>query len=171
MKNTNKGQFSYDYFVSMIIFILFVAYIAFQIMAMKPAYLGEVRNEILRSESYQLSDLLVNDPGEPLNWDVASVKRIGLSNEVNKTNYLSVVKIARLASLCPQVGYDSSFPQLFGIDKKYQFSVIVKNITSGLPLADCHPSSIIAAKAINTSIKRVVTLDSGQYGEVTVQMW
>jgi hypothetical protein len=156
----------------MIIFILFVAYIAFQIMALRPAYLREVRNEILRSESYQLSDLLVNDPGEPLNWDVASVKRIGLSNEnVNKTNYLSVAKIVKLVSLCPQAGYSTSFPQKFGIDQKYQFSIIVKNITSGLPLADCHPSSIIAARAINTSIKRVVVLDSGEYGEVTVQMW
>jgi len=171
MKKINKGQFSYDYFISMIIFILFVAYIAFQIMALRPAYLREVRNEILRSESYQLSDLLVNDPGEPLNWDVASVKRIGLSNEINKTNYLSVAKIVKLASLCPQAGYSTSFPQLFGVDKKYQFSIIVKNITSGLPLADCHPSSIIAARAINTSIKRVVVLDSGEYGEVTVQMW
>ena len=170
MKN-NKGQLGYDYFISLVIFILFVVYIAFQIMEMKPAYLREVRNEILRSEAYQLSELLVNDPGEPQNWDAANVKRIGLSDEnANKTNYLSAAKVTKLAGLCPLAGY-SSLAKLFGIDQKYQFSIIVKNAISGEPLVDCHPASLIAARTVNISVKRVVTFNSGGYGEVLVMMW
>jgi hypothetical protein len=172
MKKINRGQFSYDYFISMVIFILFMVYILFQIMAMKPIYLNEVRNEIMRSEAYQLSEILVNDPGEPMNWNAVNVKRIGLSSEItNKTNYLSVAKISTLASLCPQAGYSSSFRNNFGIDSKYTFSIIVRNITSGLSLADCHSTLKIAPKAMNVSIKRVVTFDSGGYGEIVVQMW
>jgi len=168
----SSGQFGYDYFISLVIFILFVVYIAFQIMGMRPAYLREVRNEILRSEAYQLSELLVNDPGEPQDWSAASVRRIGLADEnSDKTNYLSAVKISRLAGLCPDAGYSDGFQQLFGIDEKYQFSIIVKNIISGLPIADCHPSSLIAARTVNVSVKRVVALSTGGYGEVAVQMW
>lgn len=164
-----KGQFSYDYFISMIIFILFVVYIAFQLITMRPAYLREVRNEILRSEAYQLSEILANDPGEPADWNAANVKRLGLSTNENKTNYLSSVKITRLAGLC-QTQY-SKLPQLLGIDSKYQFSIIVKNIITGEPLADCHPSSLMGARSLNVSLKRVAMLDSGGFGEVMVQMW
>jgi len=168
-----KGQFSYDYFISLIVFILAVIYIIFQIIAMKPAYLNEIRNEILRSETYQVSEMLVNDAGQPQNWDTENVKRLGLSSDVNKTNYLSAIKIARLGSLCPQAGYDSSFMRLLGVDQKYQLSIIVKNTTpcSSAVLVDCHPSSQIAARTVNTSVKRIVGIDAGCYGEVTVQMW
>jgi len=173
MTKCKKGQFSYDYFISLVIFILAVVYIVFQIIAMRPAYLNEVRNEILRSETYQVSELLVNDAGQPHDWNVANVKRIGLSSDVNKTNYLSAAKIGKLASLCPPAGYSSSFVKLFGVDEKYQVSIIVKNTTpcSSLILADCHPSSQIAARTVNTSVKRVVAIDARCYGEVMVQMW
>jgi len=176
----SSGQFGYDYFISLVIFILFVVYIAFQIMGMRPAYLREVRNEILRSEAYQLSELLVNDPGEPLNWDDlpfgVRIGRIGLSDEnTNKTNYVSNAKIVKLnTSWCPlwPSGYSGDLPKLFGIDPKYQFSIIIKKM-DGTLLADCHPpqSKLIAPRTLSISVKRTMVFDSGGYGEVLVQMW
>jgi hypothetical protein len=64
-----KGQFSVEYIVSMTIFIGFVTYIIFSIWRFIPNYLSELRNERIRSEAYQISELLINDPGEPMDWN------------------------------------------------------------------------------------------------------
>jgi hypothetical protein len=63
-----KSQLSMEYYISLTIFILFIGYIFFQLILRSPQFIMEVENERLRSESYQISELLVNNPGEPINW-------------------------------------------------------------------------------------------------------
>ncbi|MEM7826521.1 MAG: hypothetical protein QW451_02750, partial [Candidatus Aenigmatarchaeota archaeon] len=96
-----KSQISFvEFITSMLIFSSFVTYFSIHSLSSASSYLAEIKMERLRSEAYQISELLINDPGEPLNWNVinfANVRRIGLLDHTqNKTNLLSKAKLDRL---------------------------------------------------------------------------
>ena len=55
-----KGQISIDYYVSLIIFIFFVVYFLFQITNLVPVFIGQMEEQRMRSETYQISELLIN---------------------------------------------------------------------------------------------------------------
>jgi len=64
-----KGQISFvEYIVSITIFITFAVFFFYNLLSFMPTYLNEIRNERVRSEAYQISELLINDLGEPVNW-------------------------------------------------------------------------------------------------------
>src|SRR3989344_2339105 len=96
-KRIGKGQISFaEYLVAVVVFIAFIGYFSFQLVNFLPAYLGQIRNERVRGEAYQLSELLINDPGFPINWhvNIGATRRIGLSDETrNETNLISESKI------------------------------------------------------------------------------
>lgn len=163
-----KSQLSIEYYVSLTIFILFVGYIFFQLILRSPQYMIEVENERLRSESYQISELLINDPGQPINWNQANVKRIGLSSNLNMTNLLSTVKISSLQSIC-----NSDYEKIRkSLGTEYFISIDLVNMTSGEneKLIAC-TSPVSVTKKTKTSITRIVALDSGDLGELTLQLW
>jgi len=162
-----KAQLSIDYIVSLIVFILFGTYIFFQVTGYTPAYITQIETQRLRSEAYQISELLVNDPGEPLNWEVcgsACLERIGLSDYTkNKTNFLSRSKIDKFDEICNQVDGYAIIKSLIDTDR--QFSIIL-NKADGETLISCSSSSIFKPKF---EIRRIVTFDSS-YGELIVQV-
>jgi len=164
-----KAQISFvEYIVSFSIFSVFVAYLFFRLLSYMPAYLNELRGEKLRSEAYQLSEFLVNDPGEPVDWQTkpdSLVKRVGLSNIENKTNYLSADKVKRLAENCTS-NYDL-VKRWIGAD--YQFLLAVSD-DSGSISAVCIPTGAII-RGVNATIKRFVAFDTNSYGELTVYVW
>lgn len=166
-----KAQISFvEYIVAFIVFFSFVAFFLFRLLSSMPVYLSNIRNELVRSETYQLSELLMNDPGEPINWDIIAgdIKRLGLSDQkLNKTNYISLNKITELNSLCSGNGY-YDVKRLLGSD--YDFSILLKVKPSGEVLVNCYPPEIIF-RAINVSIDRMVAIDDGRYGKLTLQMW
>jgi hypothetical protein len=135
-----------------------------------PEYLNQIRSEIIRSEAYQISEILVNDPGEPINWNVGNVKRLGLSDETkNLTNFLSLNKINAIGdgvNFC-KPGYDS-IKKWLASDNDFSI-ILIKKIPVEQTLINCRPSTI-AVRAINTTIRRIVSFDSS-YGELIVQMW
>jgi hypothetical protein len=167
-----KGQISFvEFLVTMAIFITFVGYFSFQLTSFFPIYLNEVRNERVRSEIYQLSEILMNDPGDPANWRDStsdSVKRIGLSNEnFNKTNYLSLTKITNFNLNCP-TNYETIRSKL---GSQLDFSVILfERYPTDQKLIECKPP-VTTIRAINSTIRRIVYFDSGGYGELIIQMW
>lgn len=62
-----KAQISFvEFIIAFSIFSVFVAYLFFRLLSFMPAYLNEIRSERVRSEAYQISELLINDPGEPM---------------------------------------------------------------------------------------------------------
>jgi len=169
-----------EYLTVLIIFVMFSSYFAYKLLEQKPVYLEEVKSEIYRSESYRLSEILTNDPGEPLEWyDFLTVEqvieetsRLGLSNHTeNKTNHVIEEKIVMLGDLCDyEDGYNIVKERL---GASYDFSIIVTDLSREAPeetfgSVQCEPSSIGEVKS---SIKRFISFGSGYYGEVAVSVW
>ncbi len=163
-----KAQISVEYFISLILFIGFIAYIFFQVLRFTPVYLTEIKNEEIRSEVYQISELLVNDHGEPANWDLGTINRLGLSDETqNKTNLLSRRKINLIESRCSAGGY-SDIKTWIGTE--HDFTIILTDLSTSSILINCKPDTFIT-RTINATVRRVVAFDSGNYGELIVEVW
>lgn len=174
MKSQKKGQINVEYIVSLTVYITLATYIAFQLSQQTPVYLRAVREEYVKSETYQLSELLINDVGYPEDWNTlwpsspSDIKRVGLSGGV-KTNLVSVDKIDALDDICSS-DYDN-LVEMLGIDvDDYQISVFVKDTTNDVILLDCSPTVITTGQSVE-SIRRIVALDSGDYGELIIQTW
>jgi hypothetical protein len=132
--------------------------------------LTETRNERIRSEAYQLSEVLMNDPGDPIDWynkPFDSIIRLGLSNEsFNKTNYLSLTKIASFNSSC-SADYDAVKSRL---GSPFDFSIFLfERFPTDQKLIECKPS-VFTVRAINSTLRRIVYFYYG-YGELIIQMW
>lgn len=165
-----KGQLSIEVIVAMIIFIIFISYLFFEILKLRPIYLQEIKAEKIRAEAYQLSELLINDPGEPIDWNTANVKRIGLSDHIyNLTNLISWSKAQNLNSLCSNY---ELVREKVGI-KDYQFSITVVNRDTGYSIF-CSPPQPRGISVINFTVKRIVGINQNNYiypGEVLIRVW
>lgn len=166
-----KAQINLEYIVSLTLFITLSVYIAFQLAQRTPSYINALHMEYIQSEAYQLSELLINDGGEPSNWEKiwdsmpSGVKRLGLSTG-ERANLLSTNKINKLDDIC--TNYEDVVNRLGITD--YQISMFIKDSKSGVILLDCSPQQIIPKQDI-ASIRRIVAFDSGSYGEFTIQVW
>jgi|GEM_PF-1696293 hypothetical protein len=99
-----KAQASFEYYFSLVLFIMFATYIVFQTISITSVYRREIRNRLLKTEAYQISELLVNDLGEPINWAQTSSwltgwryrRAITIDNTANPntlTNYQVLVNL------------------------------------------------------------------------------
>jgi len=166
-----SGLFNVEYLTVLTMFIMFSTYFTFRMMEQKPAYMREINAEIFRSESYRLSEMLVNDAGEPADWQTlvgtggeGSIKRIGLSDESgNVTNLLSEAKLSKMKALCA-ADYANAKRLVGG---GHYFS-LVRTGSSGIPETICSPGVTGDVKA---SITRLVAFSGGDYGKIVVQMW
>lgn len=167
---SNKGQFSVEYFVVLILFLSFSLYFAFRLLDFYPKYLENVEEEILRSDSYRLSEILVSDDGYPLDWEdygahggTSYIKRIGLSDQsMNASNYLSLSKITQMGVLCSS-DYEK-VKSLLGI--QHDFLMMVED-TGGSLSMQCGASDL---GEIAAAVTRVVAFNNGDYGKVTLYM-
>ncbi len=169
-----KGQISIDYYVALIIFIFFVVYFLFQISNLVPQFIGQMEEQRMRSEAYQLSELLVNDIGRPSNWNAlvpsstGQIERVGLSDQSrNKTNLVSAAKVAALNSLCASQGQQFLRTKLV---TDLQFSVFVVDRTDGSTDVDCEPVTP-NLRGFSVTTRRVVAFNDGRFGELTIQVW
>lgn len=171
-----KGQLTIEYLISFGIFIGVIIYVYLLYTRNIPNFLEEIKKENIRAEAYQLSELLVNDIGEPPNWNTLSdenIKRIGLADQNrNQTNFISKQKITGFDIKC-----DSDFSNIqkwVGLNKS--FSVLIFNINQGTGsrslLADCTPPLIVRA-ALNATVKRIAAYEEGgtkKLAEIIVQV-
>ena len=162
-----KAQLTFEYYAAIIVFALFIGYFFIRLSQIPPQFITELGNERLRSESYQISEILLNDPGHPINWTETEVQRIGLSSNINKTNLLSKAKIANLNTIC---GSDyENVRNLLGTE--YQFSIeIIEMKDSANVLLNCEPPFPIG-KLTKTSITRIISFDSGGFGKLIFEVW
>lgn len=171
-----KGQLTIQYLASFIFFIGLIVYIYFAYSANLPAFVEEVRKEDVRSKAFQLSEILVNDPGDPEDWwnePLPNIERIGLSDEnSNKTNLISKSKVDGLGLLCYNF---EDVQQKLALDKPFSIYVFEIDQTTGdrgIPLVVC-VSPDFPKTTINATIKRITTLnESGnlKLAELIVQM-
>lgn len=160
-----KGLFNVEYLTVLILFIIFSTYFTFRMMEQKPTYIAEVQREIFRAESYRLSEMLVDDAGEPANWRaLAGTKRIGLSDESkNVTNLVSEAKLLAMEQMC-----GADYAAVKGlVGGQHDFS-LVRIGSNGVPETVCWPGATGDMKA---SITRFVAFSTGDYGKIVLQMW
>jgi hypothetical protein len=168
-----KGQISFvEYVVSFAVFTVFSMYLFFRLLAYMPTYLDELDREKVRSQAYQLSEFLTNDPGFPIDWETGAgpVQRIGLSSVENKSGLISANKVLKMGDYCSNSNYGFVKSKM-GVD--FQFSVRVLDEGGPLPVgvvAICDPPSA-SVGSVNATVSRVVAFDNGNYGELIVNVW
>jgi len=173
MKSRMKAQISFaEYLVAIVVFISFVSYFSFQLANFLPAYMNQIKNERVRGEAYQLSELLVNDPGFPINWhnNIPATKRIGLSDETkNVTNLISVAKVSQLQTQC-SISY-ASVKRWLGSEEDFSISITIFSSENGLPMAvyGCIPPTP-SVRLINTTIKRFAAINTTHFAELVLQV-
>ena len=176
-----KGQLTIQYLASFIFFIGLIIYIYFAYSANLPAFVEEVRKEDVRSKAYQLSEILINDPGEPINWQdcmtLECKKRIGLSDEnSNKTNLISEIKADELQLTCrPPTGSFEDIQQKLALDKPFSIHIFKINQDTGerTLISECNPPDF-PKTSINATVKRITVLNNSagdvELAEIIVQM-
>ena len=169
-----KGQLTIEYMFTFIVFIGLIIFIYSQYSSNIPSFINEIKKEDSHSKAYQISELLLNDPGEPSNWD-SSVQRLGLSHQdYNKQNLLSLDKITNLNSICSS-DY-SEIQRLLALNQT--FSIRFYNITStGFRdiLLDCgSPQDLITKTELNATVRRITSfVDSNgrkNFGELIIEV-
>jgi hypothetical protein len=143
-----------------------------------PRFVSEVEKENIYSNAYQLSEILVNNPGQPSKWnDINDInfKRIGLSDEnLNKSNLISYVKVKELASKVCDNNNDFRYVQ-DKLSMNRSFSILIFNITENgnrQQLVTCVPHTFPRA-AVNATIKRITAMNNNgniELAELIVQM-
>ena len=165
-----KGQLTIEYMVT---FIAFIVFIYFQYASNIPDFIAEIKKEDSRSKAYQLSELLLNNPGQPSNWNSVSVQRLGLSDQnYNKSNLLSLDKITNLNSTCSNDYL--KVQKLIAFDQP--FSIHFYNITdTGMrnSLLECNPP-LLEKTELNATVKRITSFvdSSGRenFGELVIEV-
>lgn len=155
-----------EYLISFIVFVGLIGYIYVSYSSNIPSYIIDVEKETSRSRAYQLSELLINTPGEPENWYQLSsdqIKRIGLLDEnLNRQNLISSNKTERLNNdfSCSTEASYSQLQKKLGMEGEY-FSIIVSEIDNSgnrnLLYACISPSSVV--RPINTTVTRIVAFN------------
>lgn len=170
-----KGQFNVEFFTVLILFIAFASYFSLRILDVTPSYTAQVNQAIIRSESYRISEAIINDYGYPENWETLSssvVKKVGLLDmSYNKTNMVSFSKITKLEQMCGSGSNYAKIKSLIGADN--DFSIMLVEKPTGEVLIECGTPVTSASVA---STKRLVAFDSDadgsfEYGELIVQVW
>ena len=172
-----KGQLSLDFYIALIIFLGFLAYLAFQLFQTVPEASENVREESIRIEAYQISELLVNDGGDPNDWydtvkypNIADFNRIGLSNSIKDiTNYLSRQKIDRLEKICVTDGnYQAVKDKL---DVQNEMSITFVEHTLPTDTTWICKSSTLTNKKTAFNVSRTVSVDGTAFAEIIVEVW
>lgn len=165
-----KGQLTLDYVLSIIVFITLISYIIFQLLMIVPKFSREVRMQNLRGEAFSISEILLNDPGEPINWDVGTVERIGLLDETkNLTNFLSLDKILRFEDIC-LTDY-GRIQELLTTNRTIVVSF--KNLETNRSIASCSPQIAVYRRTRATVARNFAFVQDGvtTYGEMRVELW
>jgi hypothetical protein len=160
-----KAQIGFEQVFSLLLFVFSITYLIYQLLSYYPSYIGEMRRESIFSEAYQISEILVNDYGDPTNWyslPLDQIKRIGLLNEsIGKSNVLSLIKISKANEIC-NLNYQK-FKQLLDLKNDISFVVYLNNNV----VASCvHPFGERVVK-----VNKIVAFDNGSYGELVIWLY
>jgi hypothetical protein len=160
-----RSQVGFEQFAALALFIFSISFLIYQLLSYYPTYVNEVRRQTLISETYQTSEILTNDVGEPANWysiPLDNVKRIGLLNEtINITNVVSILKVFKANETC-NTDY-ARFKKLLDLKNDINFVVYLE----GRVLANCsYPFGEKVAKVL-----RIVSFDNRSYGELIIWLY
>ncbi len=162
--------------ISFGIFVTLIAYIYISYTRSIPIFDEEVRKENIRSEAFQISELLINNPGEPSSWTSGDVVRIGLANNTaNKQNLIALDKINELSNFdCAVASQYESLQKKTGTSRQLSLFILDINPVDGsrTPLYTCK-SPVVQKAIINSTMRRIVAYNDGSLikaAEVIVQV-
>jgi hypothetical protein len=160
-----KVQIGFEQVFSLSLFVFSITYLIYQLLSYYPSYIGEMRRESIFSEAYQISEILVNDYGDPTSWyslPLAQIKRIGFLNEsIGKSNVLSLIKISKANEIC-NLNYQK-FKQLLDLKNDISFVVYLNNNV----VASC--TRPLGERVVK--VNRIVAFDNGSYGELVIWLY
>lgn len=149
-----KAQITIEYILAFTVFIGVIGYVYINYTKNFQPFLLEVEKEEKYSEAFQISELLINDLGEPSNWNnlnLNQIKRIGLSENLDKQNYLSREKINSLSNIC--LNYNDA-KRLIGAEKNFHLFVFsIDNNGNRDNILTCIPPNTVKEQ-INVTVKR-----------------
>jgi hypothetical protein len=158
-----KGVVDIEFILSVVVFLSTISFVSFLIIGNIPLLHGNAASEDLRSRAYQVSQILLTDRGEPVNWDPNTVTRIGLTN--GEGYVLNTTKIVNLQTLC--TGSYTTVKSLLGQDYRTDFHISVKD-SGNQTLLYCGPPvlsllrpefRIVRVAVLNDT--RIVSLEVG----------
>ncbi|MBI2545270.1 MAG: hypothetical protein HYW22_01565 [Candidatus Aenigmarchaeota archaeon] len=162
-----KGQLSLEYYSSIVIFVGVLAYLSFQLFQAVPSTTNALKTEAIRIDAYQISEILINDGGHPLDWDTKptnQIVRLGLMDSTqNKTNLLSSQKISKFKAICNNNYNDVK--NLLDIQSEFSISFVNYNTNENWV---CKSPGRISA---SFNVTRIVSIDGNAFGELTIQVW
>ena len=99
-----KGLAEVEFIIAVCVYITTIAFVTFFIIANIPLLHNTATTNLLKSKSYQYSELLLFDGGSPKNWHLnpQSADRVGFSS--GRRYFLDSNKIAALSTLCLNYG-------------------------------------------------------------------
>ncbi len=172
----SKGQLSVDFYIALLGFLGFLAYTTFQLFQIVPVSTNNLKEESMRIEAYQVSELLVNDGGHPNDWydetkySLADIKRIGLSDSVNNiTNYLSRAKVDELKKICVTNGNYQAVKDKLDIQDEFSITFIEHTLPSDTTWS-CGPS-VLSTKRFSFNMARTVSIGGVSFGDIVVEVW
>ncbi|MEM5776994.1 MAG: hypothetical protein QXJ06_00915 [Candidatus Aenigmatarchaeota archaeon] len=159
-----KAQVSIEYMIALGIFVSLVTYIYFQYISNINPFLEDVIKEEKRAEAFQISEILLNDPGEPIDWDKKTPERIGLANELSDmTNSIKKSKIDALDC--------SKLNDLLALERPFNLLIFDVDLSNGNRniLKSCI-SSQLRIDQINATVRRYAVYDGNKIAEIIVQV-
>jgi hypothetical protein len=157
-----KTQVGFEQFAALSLFVVSVLFLIYELISYYPNYINEIRRQALLVEAYQISELLINDVGEPANWNSFNVKRIGLLDEsLNITNVVSILKVSYANDICNS-DYNR-FKTLLDLKNDINFVVYLE----GNLIANC-------SKAVGEKIakmNRIISFSNKSYGEIIIWLY
>jgi hypothetical protein len=157
-----KTQVGFEQFAALSIFVVSVLFLIYELISYYPNYINEIKRQALLVEAYQISELLINDVGEPANWNKFNVKRIGLLDEsLNITNVVSILKVSYANDICNS-DYNR-FKTLLDLKNDINFVVYLE----GNLIANC-------SKAVGEKIakmNRIISFSNKSYGEIIIWVY
>lgn len=122
-----KGQLNIEFVASILIFAILATYTAFFVYNLIPTFSDESAAETIRAKTYQISEMLLADPGidtgnpPTSSWDRNNVKRVGLAFE-NEPYLLDYNKIFELNNTDPVKIRNGFYPE-------YNMKILIQNAT------------------------------------------
>lgn len=150
-----KGQIRVEFIFGVVIFGIIIFFIASQLNTIFTTVLTDSRTDTIRAKSINILTLLIEDKGNPEDWEIkplSQVKRIGLAN---KPYDLSINKIMKLNENC-------NLLEKFDL-KSYRLKIFDSNGQ----ILFCGYESLEPPTVL---IIRYVLID-GEFGNISLEMW
>lgn len=157
-----RGQVRIEFIFGLMLFILLILFIISQTNVLFSSLITDSKSDKLKAKAVNSVKILVEDKGDPENWQIlapGSIRRIGLVNDIPYN--LSMQKINRLKGWCAL----ATIPTVLENFELKAYRLKISNSTHQLLM--CGFDSLEPATAIE--VKKVHI--NGDIGTVSLELW